>query len=75
MDSVVGLVAISAGLIIGLGAAGACIGIGIMGIFNHKFLRLIDIVHADGFLHVQIVALDMLQVCLKNEWPCHRHQV
>ena len=31
MESVVGLVAISAGLIIGLGAAGACIGIGIMG--------------------------------------------
>ena len=31
MESVVGLVAIAAGLIIGLGAAGACIGIGIMG--------------------------------------------
>ena len=31
MESVVGLVAVAAGLIIGLGALGACIGIGIMG--------------------------------------------
>ncbi|MBP6279281.1 MAG: F0F1 ATP synthase subunit C, partial [Rhodocyclaceae bacterium] len=31
MDPVVGFVALAAGLIIGLGAAGACIGIGIMG--------------------------------------------
>ena len=31
MESVVGFVALAAGLIIGLGAAGACIGIGIMG--------------------------------------------
>ena len=31
MESVVGFVALSAGLIIWLGAAGACIGIGIMG--------------------------------------------
>ena len=31
MESVVGFVALSAGLIIGLGAAGAWIGIGIMG--------------------------------------------
>lgn len=31
MEQIIGLVAVSAGLIIGLGAAGACIGIGIMG--------------------------------------------
>ncbi|MCW5597080.1 MAG: F0F1 ATP synthase subunit C, partial [Rhodocyclaceae bacterium] len=31
MEQVVGFVALAAGLIIGLGAAGACIGIGIMG--------------------------------------------
>ena len=36
MESVVGFVALAAGLIIGLGAAGACIGIGIMG---SRFLR------------------------------------
>jgi F-type H+-transporting ATPase subunit c len=33
---IIGLVAVAAGLIIGLGAAGACIGIGIMG---SKFLE------------------------------------
>lgn len=31
MEQVVGLVAVAAGLIIGLGALGACVGIGIMG--------------------------------------------
>lgn len=31
MEQIVGFVALAAGLIIGLGAAGACIGIGIMG--------------------------------------------
>ncbi|MBK6972418.1 MAG: F0F1 ATP synthase subunit C [Candidatus Methylophosphatis roskildensis] len=31
MEHILGLVAVAAGLIIGLGAAGACIGIGIMG--------------------------------------------
>ena len=31
MESLIGFVALAAGLIIGLGAAGACIGIGIMG--------------------------------------------
>ncbi|BBD76355.1 F0F1 ATP synthase subunit C [Hydrogenophilus thermoluteolus] len=31
MESIVGFVALAAGLIIGLGALGACIGIGIMG--------------------------------------------
>ncbi|MDP1651808.1 MAG: F0F1 ATP synthase subunit C [Rhodocyclaceae bacterium] len=31
MEQVVGFVALASGLIIGLGAAGACIGIGIMG--------------------------------------------
>ena len=31
MEQVLGLVALAAGLIIGLGAVGACIGIGIMG--------------------------------------------
>ena len=31
MEQMVGFVALAAGLIIGLGAAGACIGIGIMG--------------------------------------------
>jgi len=36
MEHVLGLVALSAGLIIGLGAIGACIGIGIMG---SKYLK------------------------------------
>ena len=31
MENILGLVALAAGLIIGLGAIGACIGIGIMG--------------------------------------------
>jgi len=31
MEHILGLVAVAAGLIIGLGAAGACVGIGIMG--------------------------------------------
>jgi F-type H+-transporting ATPase subunit c len=43
MENVLGFVALAAGLIIGLGAIGACIGIGIMG---SKYLeasaRLID---------------------------------
>ena len=54
MENVLGFVALAAGLIIGLGAIGACIGIGIMG---SKYLEasarqpeLVDALQAKMFL-------------------------